>query len=53
MKNETQLDQIKSEIITLEIKLAHAVLYDDAFSQIHLYKELEERKSFKDTLEWM
>jgi hypothetical protein len=53
MKNETQLDQIKSEIITLEIKLAHAAMYRDAFSQLQLYKELQERKAFKETLEWM
>ena len=53
MKNETQLDQIKSEIITLEIKLAHAAMYRDAFSQMQLYKELQEKKSFKETLEWI
>lgn len=51
MKN--QLEEVKSEIITLEIQLAHAVMYRDAFSQIQLYKELQEKKSFKDTLEWM
>ena len=50
---KTQLDDVKSEIITIQIKLAHAVLHDDAFSQMQLNKELEERKSFKDTLEWM
>ena len=49
----TELDQIKSEIVTLEIQLAHAVWYKDAFSQMHLYKELEAKKSYKDTLEWM
>ncbi len=49
----TELDQIKSEIITLEIQLAHAVWYKDAFSQMQLYKELEAKKSYKDTLEWM
>tara|TARA_B100000767_G_C19267382_1_gene329811 strand:+ start:250 stop:411 length:162 start_codon:yes stop_codon:yes gene_type:complete len=53
MKNETQLDQVKSEIITLEIQLAHAAMYRDAFSQMQLYKELQAKKSFKDTLEWM
>jgi|TARA_R110000787_G_scaffold244179_1_gene350161 hypothetical protein len=51
--NYTQLDQVKSEIITIQVKLAHAVLHDDAFSQMQLYKELEEKKSLKDTLEWM
>jgi hypothetical protein len=53
MKHETQLDQVKSEIITLEIQLAHAAMYQDAFSQLQLYKELQERKAFKETLEWM
>ncbi len=50
---KTELDQIKSEIVTLEIQLAHAVWYKDAFSQMQLYKELEAKKSYKDTLEWM
>jgi len=50
---KTELDQVKSEIVTLEIQLAHAVWYKDAFSQMQLYKELEAKKSYKDTLEWM
>ncbi len=50
---KTQLDQVKSDIVTLEVKLAHAVWHQDAFSQIQLHKELEEKKSLKDTLEWM
>ena len=50
---KTELDQIKSEIVTLEIQLAHAVWYKDAFSQMQIYKELEAKKSYKDTLEWM
>tara|TARA_R110000737_G_scaffold175038_1_gene200283 strand:+ start:2002 stop:2163 length:162 start_codon:yes stop_codon:yes gene_type:complete len=53
MKHETELDQVKSEIITLEIQLAHAALHKDAFSQIDLYKRLLEKKSYKNTLEWM
>lgn len=50
---KTELDQVKSEIVTLEIQLAHAVWYKDAFSQMQIYKELEAKKSYKDTLEWM
>ena len=50
---KTQLDQVKSEIVTLQIQLAHATWYKDAFSQMQIYKELEAKKSFKDTLEWM
>jgi len=50
---KTQLDQVKLDIITLEVKLAHAVMYGDAFSQIAINQELEEKKSLKDTLEWM
>tara|TARA_R100000935_G_scaffold2732_1_gene7514 strand:- start:312 stop:467 length:156 start_codon:yes stop_codon:yes gene_type:complete len=49
----TELDKVKSKIVTLEIQLAHAVWYKDAFSQMDLYKELEAVKSYKDTLEWM
>jgi len=50
---KTELDQVKSEIVTLEVQLAHAVWYKDAFSQMQIYKELEAKKSYKDTLEWM
>lgn len=50
---KTELDQVKSEIVTLEIQLAHAVWYKDAFSQMQIYKELEAKRSYKDTLEWM
>lgn len=50
---KTELDQVKSEIVTLEIQLAHAVWHKDAFSQMQIYKELEAKKSYKDTLEWM
>ena len=53
MVHKTQLDQVKSDIITLEIKLAHSVLYEDAFSQIALYKELEVKKGLKNMYEWM
>jgi|TARA_R110000787_G_scaffold240996_1_gene347229 hypothetical protein len=53
MPLQTQLDQVKSEIVTLEIQLAHATLNSDAFSQMQIYKELQAKKSFKDTLEWM
>tara|TARA_R100000541_G_scaffold6249_1_gene13763 strand:- start:577 stop:732 length:156 start_codon:yes stop_codon:yes gene_type:complete len=50
---KTQLDLIKAEIALLETQLLHAAMYKDAFSQMQLYKELEAKKSYKDTLEWM
>tara|TARA_R110000764_G_scaffold39147_2_gene87146 strand:+ start:899 stop:1054 length:156 start_codon:yes stop_codon:yes gene_type:complete len=49
----TQKDLVEAEIKLLETQLEHAALFKDAFSQIRLYKELEEKKSLKDTLEWM
>ena len=49
----TQLEQVKSEIRTLEVQLKHATLYNDAFSKLQLNKELEAKKSFKSILEWM
>tara|TARA_R110000803_G_scaffold37666_1_gene81266 strand:- start:23 stop:178 length:156 start_codon:yes stop_codon:yes gene_type:complete len=49
----TQADDLRLEIKTLEVQLQHAGLFQDAFSQIRLYKELEEKKSLLDTLQWM
>jgi hypothetical protein len=49
----TQADDLRSEIKTLEVQLYHAALYNDAFSQRKLYKELQEKKSILDTLQWM
>tara|TARA_B100000780_G_C21024313_1_gene410581 strand:+ start:381 stop:542 length:162 start_codon:yes stop_codon:yes gene_type:complete len=53
MPLQTELEVVKSEIVTLEIQLAHATWHSDAFSQMQIYKELEAKKSYKDTLEWM
>jgi hypothetical protein len=50
---KTQADDLRSEIKTLEVQLHHASLYNDAFSQLQLYKELQEKKSLLDTLQWM
>lgn len=50
---KTQADDLRSEIKTLEVQLYHAALYNDAFSQLQLYKELQEKKSILDTLQWM
>jgi hypothetical protein len=50
---QNQLEQVKAEIRLLETQLQHAAMFSDAFSQMQLYKELQEKKSFKDTLEWM
>jgi len=52
-QNDTQKDTVKAEIRLLETQLKKAALFQDAFSQIQLYKELEEKKSFLNTLEWM
>jgi|TARA_R100001369_G_scaffold48996_1_gene75525 hypothetical protein len=41
----TQADTLRKEIKLLETQLQHAALFQDAFSQIKLYKELEEKKS--------
>ena len=49
----TQKDTMKAEIKLLETQLEHAALFQDAFTQIRLYKELEVKKSILDTLEWM
>ena len=49
----TQADDLRSEIKTLEVQLYHAALYNDASSQRKLYKELQEKKSILDTLQWM
>tara|TARA_R110000851_G_scaffold21629_2_gene64804 strand:+ start:1588 stop:1743 length:156 start_codon:yes stop_codon:yes gene_type:complete len=49
----TQKDTVKAEIKLLETQLQHAALFQDAFSQIQLYKELEVKKSLLNTLEWM
>lgn len=49
----TQKDTLKAEIRLLETQLQHAALFQDAFSQIQLYKELEVKKSLLNTLEWM
>ena len=49
----TQKDILQKEIKLLETQLQHAALFQDAFSQIKLYKELEEKKSYLDTLLWM
>jgi|TARA_R110000851_G_scaffold148988_2_gene289437 hypothetical protein len=50
---QNQLEVVKAEIKLLETQLQHAALFKDAFSQMALFKELQEKKSFKDTLEWM
>jgi|TARA_R110002124_G_scaffold285351_1_gene463809 hypothetical protein len=50
---KTQLDDVKADIRLLEIQLQHAALFSDAFSQLQLYKELQEKKSLLDTLQWM
>tara|TARA_R110000782_G_scaffold79938_2_gene158508 strand:- start:27 stop:185 length:159 start_codon:yes stop_codon:yes gene_type:complete len=49
----TQLQVVTAEIKLLETQLEHAALFKDAFSQMALFKELQRKKSFKDTLEWM
>tara|TARA_R100000935_G_scaffold57360_1_gene91142 strand:- start:3174 stop:3329 length:156 start_codon:yes stop_codon:yes gene_type:complete len=49
----TQETTLRKEIKLLEVQLHHAALFKDAFSQIALYKELEEKKSLLDTLQWM
>lgn len=49
----TQADDLRLEINTLEIQLQHAAICRDAFSQIRIYKELEEKKSILNTLQWM
>ena len=41
----TQADTLRKEIKLLETQLQHAALFQDEFSQIKLYKELEEKKS--------
>ena len=41
----TQKDTLKAEIKLLETQLQHAALFQDAFSQIQLYKELEVKKT--------
>jgi len=41
----TQADTLRKEIKLLESQLQHAALFQDAFSQIKLLKELEEKKS--------
>ena len=41
----TQADTLRSEIRTLEIQLHHAVLYQDAFSQMNLKNQLDDTKS--------
>ena len=49
----TQKTVLQSEIKLLETQLQHAAMFKDAFAQIKLHKELEEKKSMQDTLEWM
>ena len=49
----TQKTVLQSEIKLLETQLQHAAMFKDAFSQIKIYKELEEKKSILDTLQWM
>lgn len=49
----TQKDDLKKKVKVLEVQLQHAVLMDDAFSQIRIHKELEVTKSILDTLQWM
>tara|TARA_R110000744_G_scaffold948_1_gene3507 strand:- start:9613 stop:9768 length:156 start_codon:yes stop_codon:yes gene_type:complete len=49
----TQKDTVKAEIRLLETQLQYAARFEDAFTQIRLYKELEEKKSILDTLQWM
>tara|TARA_R110000764_G_scaffold1775_2_gene7790 strand:+ start:943 stop:1098 length:156 start_codon:yes stop_codon:yes gene_type:complete len=49
----TQKDLVIAEIKLLETQLQHAAMFQDAFSQIKLHKELEEKKSILDTLQWM
>ena len=49
----TQKTVLQAEIKLLETQLQHAAMFKDAFSQIKLYKDLEEKKSMLDTLEWM
>lgn len=50
---KTQLDEVKAEVRLLELQLQHAALFQDAFSQMDLYKKLQEKKSLLDTLQWM
>ena len=49
----TQKDTIIAQIKLLETQLEHAALFKDAFSQIKIYKELEEKKSILNSLIWM
>jgi len=49
----TQKTVLQAEIKLLETQLQHAAMFKDAFSQIKLYKDLEEKNSMLDTLEWM
>ena len=53
MKQETQLEVVRAEVRLLETQLRHAALFQDAFSQMDLYKKLQEKKSLLDTLQWM
>jgi len=50
---KTQLDEVRAEVRLLELQLQHAALFQDAFSQMDLYKKLQEKKSLLDTLQWM
>ena len=50
---KTQLDEVRAEVRLLELQLQHAALFGDAFSQMDLYKKLQEKKSLLDTLQRM
>jgi len=41
---KTQLDEVRAEVRLLELQLQHAALFQDAFSQMDLYKKLQEKK---------